>query len=274
MDHFLTKDMIIGFLPNPDLRRLYIASQIVRTVLSKIVAFYALSYVKFFNHFKKQPDLKIGIIGLGHMGSTILQELIKLQAVPLENILVSTRCPERHKEFVESGVNVFWDNERLATECDFIIISCLPHQIESVCGNIRGPLANKSEGIFTFTEEDRNPSTVVFSILSGTPQPKLVQMMDNYPFVIRTVLDVDIINLTIDHTADEEIPLKNCIDLLHEILANSVDVQEVNKVFYMAFTGKDEVHEDIYGHFYGDTESYSVRAKQILAEYKLIDESA
>lgn len=273
MDHFLSKDMIAAFLPNPNLRRLYITSQIVRTVLSKIVAFYTLAYIKLFKEFKSNSEVKVGIIGLGHMGSTILQELISLHVIPLENILVSTRSPERHNEYIESGVSVFWDNEKLATECDFIILSCLPHQMESVGGNIRGPLSNKSEGIFSFTEHERTPSTLIFSVLSGTPQAKLVQMIDNYPFLLRTFLNVDMINLAIDQTADEEVPLKNCIELLHEILVTSVDCDEICKVFSLVFTGKAEC-EEVKKYFLDDKASYSEKAKEVMLEYKIIDESS
>ena len=108
MDHFLSKDMIIDFLPNNNLRRLYTTSQIVRNALAKIVTFYALSYKILFQKFKKHSqDLKIGIIGLGHVGTTILQELLRLKILPVENILVSTRCPERHNEYLDSGINIF-----------------------------------------------------------------------------------------------------------------------------------------------------------------------
>ena len=108
MNNFLSKDMIIDFIPSSSLRKLYITSQVARGVLSKIASFYITCYITLYKQTKKDlKDLKIGIIGLGHMGSTILQEFIRLKPLPLENILVSTRCPERHQEYLETGVNIF-----------------------------------------------------------------------------------------------------------------------------------------------------------------------
>ncbi|OMJ70487.1 hypothetical protein SteCoe_31532 [Stentor coeruleus] len=274
MNSFLSKDMIADFIPNNTLRRLYTTSQIVRTMLSKITVFFAISYVKLYQKFKKNSEgIKIGIIGLGHVGATILHELIKLKPVPLDHILVSTRCPDRHQDYVESGINVFWDNEKLVTECDFVILSCLPHQAETVCNNIRGPLANKSEGIFTFTEEERTPNTIVFSILSGTPQTKLVQMLDNYPCVIRLALDIDLINVTIDKTTDEEVPLHNCMHAINEILVKSVKLSELLYTYSLAFTGKENFSDQVMEFFGDDEGKYCEKAQELLKEFMIAHET-
>jgi hypothetical protein len=262
----------MDFIPNPSLRRLYITSQIVRTLISKICTFFSLSYKTLYSSFKKSSDdLKIGIIGLGHIGSTILAELIRQQLVPIQNILVSTRCPERHSEYLDLGIQVFWDNEKLAAECDLIIIACLPHQLETVTSNIRAPLLSKSEGIFNFTEEESHPKTLVFSIVSGTPQLKLVQMIESYPIVIRLNLDVDMIGITIDHTGEDELPLNNCFELLHEIIESSVSYDDVVRVFNLAFKGQEVVTEEIHQFFYGDHQKPATRIREILEEYKLVN---
>ena len=262
--------MIVDFIPNPSLRRLYVTSQIVRNIISKICTFFAISYKTLYSTFKKDSEhIKIGIIGLGHIGSTILAELIKYRPVPVQNLLVSTRCPERHQEYLDLGVQVFWDNEKLATECDFIILSCLPHQLETVTTNIRGALASKSEGIFNFTEEDRNPSTIIFSVVSGTPQLKLIQMVENYPFITRLNLDIDMINITIDHTNEDEQPLNNCLDLLHELIESSINYSEVLQVFNLAFKGQEEICKEIQDFFYATHQKPADRIKELLATFKI-----
>jgi hypothetical protein len=272
MNHFLSKDLIIEFIPNQNLRRLYITSQIVRTVISKLVSFYALSYTSLYKSFKKPPnDIKIGIIGLGHVGTSILQELIRLKPVPLSNILVSTRCPERHSEYLESGVSVFWDNKRLATECDFIILAVLPHHVETVCAEIRGPITSKNEGIFSFTEEERTPKSVVFSILAGTPAAKIVQMLEGYEFVLRMALDIDLINITIDNTGEEEVPLQNCLELLHEIAVSSVNYGQTAGILNTAFTGQVEIHAEVKKHFFGDAENPADRIKEMISNLNIIE---
>jgi NADP oxidoreductase coenzyme F420-dependent len=272
MNHFLTKDMISDFIPNPNLRRLYQTSQISRVLLSKTAAFYAVSYINLYKLFKKDyQDLKLGIIGLGHVGTTILQELIRLKPIPLENILISTRSPERHHEYTENGIKVFWDNEKVAKECDFIILACLPHQIETVCADIRLPLNTKSQGIFSFTEEERSPNAIVFSILSGTPQAKLIQMMDNYPYVVRPSLDIDIINITIDQTTEEEVPLDNCLELLHEIIYNSANYQDIVSTFNLAFTGTQE-KSSVNKYFLSDDQTHSEVIKKNLVSTGILEE--
>lgn len=270
MTHFLTKDMIADFIPNSSLRRLYVTSQIVRNLISKICNFFAISYKSLFSSFKKNSDhVKIGIIGLGHIGSTILGELIKFRPVPIQNLLVSTRCPERHQEYLDLGVQVFWDNEKLATESDFIILACLPHQLETVTANIRGALLNKSEGIFNFTEEDRNPKTIILSIVSGTPQLKLIQMIENYPFVIRLNLDIDMINIAIDHTNEDEQPLNNCLDLLHELIESSVNYSDVVEIFNLAFKGQEETCKEIKDFFYSAHQKPADRVQELLSTFKI-----
>ena len=272
MTHFLTKDMIVDFIPNPSLRRLYITSQIVRSVISKICTFFTILYKSLYSLLKKNSEeFKIGIIGLGHIGSTILSELLKERLVPIQNILVSTRCPERHQEYLDKGIKVFWDNERLATECDFIIITCLPHQLETVTSNIRAPLMTKSEGIFNFTEEESHPKTIIFSTVSGTPQLKLMQMVENYPFVIRLNLDIDMVNITIDHTGEDEAPLNNCFDLLHEIIESSINYEDIVKIFNLAFKGEESVGKQLKDFFYGEHDKPANRIKEILNEFKLIN---
>ena len=272
MTHFLTKDMIAEFIPNPSLRRLYITSQIVRTLISKVCTFFTISYKSLYSLFKKNSeDLKIGIIGLGHIGSTILSELLKQRLLPNQNILVSTRCPERHQEYLDKGIKVFWDNERLATECDFIIITCLPHQLETVTSNIRAPLVSKSDGIFNFTEEESQPKTIVLSMVSGTPELKLIQMVENYPYVVRLNLDIDMISITIDHTGEDEAPLNNCFDLLHEIIESSVTYDDIVRIFNLAFKGQEIMCKEVKEFFYGEHDKPALRIKEILNEFKLIN---
>ena len=96
-------------------------------------------------------------------------------------------------------------------------------------------------------------------------------MLDNYPFIIRSTLDIDMINITIDQTTEDEIPLNNCIELLHEILVNSVNYQDMIAIFNLVFTGKEEDCKEVNEHFLGESANPSERVKQLLTESLIIE---
>ena len=96
-------------------------------------------------------------------------------------------------------------------------------------------------------------------------------MVENYPFVIRLNLDIDMINITIDHTGEDEAPLNNCFDLLHEIIESSVFYEDIVKIFNLAFKGEESICKEVKDFFYGEHDKPAIRIKEILNEVKLIN---
>ncbi|CAG9324866.1 unnamed protein product [Blepharisma stoltei] len=276
MTNFISKDLIGTFFPDPQMRQLYASAQVIHTLIAKETIFHLIAYIS--NYLKTQgtlQSLKVGIIGLGHIGTSILEEILHLQILSPEQVLVSTRTPDKHRKFIEQGLRVIWDNEQVAKECDFIILACLPHQIDSVCSSIRSILSNKNKGIFTFTEEEKNPSTMIFSILAATPIAKVKQLTDNYPFILRSYIDVDLINKIIASFPEEISPLSICIENLPSHFARTAnDVRTFFEVFNAVFYGAQDIRDEIIEFFCGAVteegeyvSAFNNRFKEIMKEF-------
>ncbi|MBQ8093873.1 MAG: pyrroline-5-carboxylate reductase [Clostridia bacterium] len=83
---------------------------------------------------------KIGFIGLGNMGSAILNGILSKQTFPPEQIAVSRKHPELAEKYAENGVRIYTGNRELAAEADLIILAVKPNILESVLSEIRDVL--------------------------------------------------------------------------------------------------------------------------------------
>lgn len=256
MSHFISKDQVATFFPDPYMRQLYFSAQVIRSLITKQTLFHLLVYTS--NYLRTQrtlQSLKVGIIGLGQVGTSILEEILQLQILSNNQILVSTRTPEKHRKFIEQGLRIVWDNEQVAKDCDFIILCCLPHQVESVCSSIRNIVSTKNKGIFTFTEEEHVPSTLVFSILAATTIAKIKQLTDNYPFILRSHIDVEMMNKTIFSVSEDVSALSVCLENLPSHLVSCYDdLQILFEVYNVVFYGTQDIHNETIEFFCGSND--------------------
>ncbi len=74
---------------------------------------------------------KVGFIGIGNMGQTILHGLIASKTIDTKNIFVTNRTPGKIKKTQEMyEVQSFETNEELIDHCDVIIVAVKPQDFE------------------------------------------------------------------------------------------------------------------------------------------------
>ncbi|XP_068563075.1 NADP-dependent oxidoreductase domain-containing protein 1 [Cebidichthys violaceus] len=127
-------------------------------------------------------DLCVGILGMGHMGKQLLLALLEKSGVKPSHIKISSRRPESAVEFIETGVECFFDNRRLAAWADVLFLCCLPSHLHKVCADLRSHLSKRC---------------LVYSFPSGVPVARLAQLLGHdfilkpqYDFVARDTADV------------------------------------------------------------------------------------
>ncbi|XP_056151346.1 LOW QUALITY PROTEIN: NADP-dependent oxidoreductase domain-containing protein 1 [Lampris incognitus] len=81
-------------------------------------------------------SLRVGILGLGHIGKQLLLSLLNKTEIKPSHIQTSTRRPEPAVEFVQKGVECFSDNRRLAAWTDVLFLCCLPSHLIRVCADL------------------------------------------------------------------------------------------------------------------------------------------
>jgi glutamyl-tRNA reductase len=93
------------------------------------------------------PDYKVGIIGCGQVGTSLLTKLLEVKD-QLHNLklIVSSRQPHLLRPFKqEFGVEVLFDNAKVAAECDIIFVCVLPSQAPEVFKDIRDVIKERAE---------------------------------------------------------------------------------------------------------------------------------
>ena len=119
---------------------------------------------------------KIGFIGAGKMGSSIINGLISSGFTSKENIFASEPNEKAAKYVSESlGIKVFLDNKELAVNSDIIILAVKPFMIFSVLDEIKQYLnSNKllisiAAGITTLSIEKTAGDIPVIRVMPNTP---------------------------------------------------------------------------------------------------------
>lgn len=87
--------------------------------------------------------MKIGFIGAGNMGGSILNGMLRSGGFQQEDILVSRLHPEAGAAWQAQGIRVFCDNRRLAGEADCVVMAVKPRYAAGILANIRDLLENK-----------------------------------------------------------------------------------------------------------------------------------
>ncbi|XP_031134623.1 NADP-dependent oxidoreductase domain-containing protein 1 isoform X1 [Sander lucioperca] len=139
----------------------------------------------------EDSDLCIGILGMGHMGKQLLLFLLEKSGIKPSHIKISSRRPESAGiltkqdcllEFIQTGVECFFDNHRLAAWADILFLCCLPSHLPKVCGDLHSHLSRRC---------------LVYSFTSGVPVTRLAQLLGHdfilkpqYDFVVCDTADV------------------------------------------------------------------------------------
>ena len=137
------------------------------------------------------PKFKLGIIGCGQVGTSFLTKLleVKEQFHNLE-IWVSTRQPHLLRPFKqEFGIHVFFDNAKIAANCDLIFLCCLPNQTQEVFKDIREILSERAALSIT---DSKYINPLVVSTCAAMSYPKLRQSLKS-ALLLRTSIDVSML---------------------------------------------------------------------------------
>ena len=113
--------------------------------------------------------LKVGIIGCGNMGYSILEGIISL--LPSRNIFVSDKKKSVLRKIKESGVNIC-SNKEVAENSEIIIIAVKPQDIEEVLKDIKDKI---------------DPSKTIISIAAGVKIKKIEKFLNGKIPVIRVM---------------------------------------------------------------------------------------
>ncbi|XP_032200711.1 NADP-dependent oxidoreductase domain-containing protein 1 isoform X2 [Mustela erminea] len=114
-------------------------------------------------------ELKVGIIGGGHLGKQLARVLLQLVPIPAENLRISTRRPEALDEFQNLGIQYFYHNPQLVDWANVIFLCCLPSQLPNICLEIQ-----------THLEKDH----IVYSFVAAIPIARL-KLLLNHTNILR-----------------------------------------------------------------------------------------
>lgn len=110
-------------------------------------------------------DKKVGIVGLGKIGSAILKGMLRAELVDREQFRATTGHAESRR-VVERDyqITVRENNAALALDCDVIVVAVKPHRVEQVLTEMASAL---------------DASTLVVSVAAGIPLALLERSIAN-----------------------------------------------------------------------------------------------
>ena len=186
-------------------------------------------------------DLKIGIIGCGQVGTMILTKLLEIiphfQGL---SIFVSTRQPDLLREFKqEFGIEVVFDNEKVARKWDLIFIWCLPFQADVVLREIR-PIISERNYLASKDKSLNKPVLVSTMAAVGLSKLRLLTTDDTVSF--RTYVDVSKVKVEISRNYS----LKNLKQSSNQLLNSKIDEDRYSE------SEKDDKVLDIDDHNHND----------------------
>ncbi len=122
---------------------------------------------------KKLTDKKIGVIGVGTIGGTLVETLIRNGVVSPDQFIGSTSQKETAKEVSEKyHIEATADNERVVEETDIVILAVEPKTIE---------------GVLDETSSNFRPDHLVISVAAGITTKFIESKIDKQVPVVRTM---------------------------------------------------------------------------------------
>ena len=140
---------------------------------------------------------KIGIVGCGHIGTSLLKIIIKIKDSGYINckIYVSTRRPDiinsELYNSLDDTIEIFLDNEKIFNECDLIFLCIQPHQLDLLVKEISAIFI---ERIDKLKKRKGKILPIIVSFLAGVTLEKLITYFPEEVNIFRTFLKPTLIN--------------------------------------------------------------------------------
>lgn len=117
-------------------------------------------------------ETRIGLIGIGNMGTALIAGLLKAGKVRRDALCASDVSPQRCYQVSKThGIKCFSDNKSVVSNSDIIILAVEPAHIKTVLEDIRDALTDK----------------VLVSIAAGTPIEYLKQNLQKVVPIVRAM---------------------------------------------------------------------------------------
>lgn len=171
--------------------------------------------------------MKIGFIGTGNMGSSIIKGILSSKFEKSENINIFDLDKEKVNNLVkEYGVNVVNSEKELAENCNIIILSVKPHIIPIVLKNLSGNV-KKDTIILTIA------AGISISVIENAlgEDKKVVRTMPNTPAQVLSGMTAVTFNKNIENS-EKEIIFK-----LLNSFGKSVEIEEKLMHAYTGISG-------------------------------------
>lgn len=115
-------------------------------------------------------DKKIGIIGLGNMGSALLNGVINSNTIPVDNIIIYDL--DQSKRAIYNELKFSENSCELTVNADIIILAVEPHIISKVLTEIKSSLSNEK---------------IIISLAAGISHQSMYDLIDGVCPVVRTM---------------------------------------------------------------------------------------
>lgn len=171
--------------------------------------------------------MKIGFIGTGNMGSSIIKGILSSKFEKSENINIFDLDKEKVNNLVkEYGVNTANSEKELAGNCDIIVLSVKPHIIPIVLKNLSGNV-KKDTIILTIA------AGISISVIENAlgEDKKVVRTMPNTPAQVLSGMTAVTFNKNIENS-EKEIIFK-----LLNSFGKSVEIEEKLMHAYTGISG-------------------------------------
>lgn len=171
--------------------------------------------------------MKIGFIGTGNMGSSIIKGILSSKFEENENINIFDLDKDKVNNLVkEYGVNAVNSEKELAKNCDIIILSVKPHIIPIVLKNLSGNV-KKDTIILTIA------AGISISVIENAlgEDKKVVRTMPNTPAQVLSGMTAVTFNKNIENS-EKEIIFK-----LLNSFGKSVEIEEKLMHAYTGISG-------------------------------------
>ncbi len=117
--------------------------------------------------------LKLGVIGLGNMGSALTSGILKSGELAASDVAVNTRTAANGEQFAASnGCAFLTSTQELAQQSERLLVAVKPYQIEAV---LRDALAKSDD------------SKLIISVAAGTTVDRLSQAAGSHHRIIRVM---------------------------------------------------------------------------------------
>ena len=80
---------------------------------------------------------KFGIIGLGKMGSSILEGILSSGIYKKEEILLGLHSEEKLEKYTNDGFEATINNDDIFMDCEIILVSVKPQGFDTACQNAK-----------------------------------------------------------------------------------------------------------------------------------------